>query len=133
MAKYRSRRAQFGLPTDKELRVLEVLWNAPSGIGLSVDVIRQELKSQKRPYTTTLSMLQNMERKGYVRHERGEKAHYFYPIYTNAQAQAAIIAIVDSYEVWREAILSEEFLAQVSAKGLKRLSDLVKKMKENTK
>ena len=62
-------------PSDLELQALSVLW---AGGPATVHQIRQGLPDGKpRAYTTVLSVLQGMERKGLVLHERRGMAYEY--------------------------------------------------------
>ena len=64
-------------PSDLELQVLSVLWEAGEA---TVRQIRRDLPDGKpRAYTTVLSVLQGMERKGLVGHSRRGMAYVYHP------------------------------------------------------
>ena len=64
-------------PTERELDLLKILWQHE---GATVREIYEILPAQELPlaYTTVLSLLQTMERKGLVRHETVGKAYRYY-------------------------------------------------------
>lgn len=71
-----ARPKQPGL-TENELDVMKVLWKeAP----LKVAEILERLKRRPRPaYTSLLTLVQAMERKGYIAHEQVGKAYSYFP------------------------------------------------------
>ena len=64
--------ADFG---DRELDVMAVLWETGSA---TVAEVRDRLPAELA-YTTVLTILRNLEAKGFVRHEGEGKAHRYYP------------------------------------------------------
>jgi BlaI family transcriptional regulator, penicillinase repressor len=72
-----ARPRQPGL-TENELEVIKLLWaSAP----LTVSEIRNKLVKNPLPaYTSLLTLVQAMEKKGYVEHQSSGKAYYYFPI-----------------------------------------------------
>lgn len=62
--------------TDRELDIMSVLWRAESG---SVTEVREAL-GESVGYTTVLKILQILEEKGAVRHEREGRAYRYFPL-----------------------------------------------------
>ena len=60
---------------DRELDVMAVLWQLGSG---TVTEVRDQLPASLA-YTTVLTILRNLEAKGFVRHEEEGKAHRYFP------------------------------------------------------
>ncbi len=60
---------------DRELDVMAVLWELSSG---TVTEVRDRLPADLA-YTTVLTILRNLEAKGFVRHEGEGKAHRYFP------------------------------------------------------
>ena len=78
--------------TSRELDVMSVLWRERSG---TVAEVRERL-SDELAYTTVLWVLQTLEEKGYVRHEREGRAHRYIPLVESEAAGAsALDRIVD--------------------------------------
>jgi predicted transcriptional regulator len=75
-------RPQSSRLTDNELSIMKVLWlKGP----LSVTEILTVLKKRPTPaYTTVLSAIQVMEKKGYLRHVEEGKAYLYIPVLTKA-------------------------------------------------
>lgn len=64
-------------PSELELKILSVLWEESE---LTVREVRDRIPdSKKRAYTTILSTMQIMERKGFVEHESRGTAHVYRP------------------------------------------------------
>lgn len=65
-------------PSETELQILSVLWEAGP---LTVRAIREALPDGKdRAYTTVLTLLQIMEKKGLVGHTAAGQAHVYHPL-----------------------------------------------------
>lgn len=61
--------------TQRELDVMSILWRAGSG---TVSEVREEL-SDPLAYTSVLWVLQTLEEKGHVRHEKEGRAYRYFP------------------------------------------------------
>ena len=68
--------------TDRELDIMSVLWREGSG---TVAEVRDAL-GDDAGYTTVLKMLQILEEKGAVRHEREGRAYRYHPLVESASA-----------------------------------------------
>ena len=66
------------IPTDRELEILKILWREENA---TVKEIRDTLEENgvKLAYTTVLTLLQHMERKELVGHEKTGKAYNYFP------------------------------------------------------
>lgn len=63
--------------TENELSVMKVLWTSNP---LTVSEIIEQLKRRPKPaYTSILTLVQVMEKKGYIAHEKQGKAFSYYP------------------------------------------------------
>jgi BlaI family penicillinase repressor len=62
--------------TAAEHRVMEVLWRLGSG---TVSDVAGSIGNPPLAYTTVLTVLRTLDRKGYVRHRADGKAHVFAP------------------------------------------------------
>ena len=60
---------------DRELEVMSVLWS--TGPGTVVEV--QERLDAELAYNTVLTILRNLEQKGFVRHEAEGRLHRYFP------------------------------------------------------
>ncbi|HEX6924855.1 MAG TPA: BlaI/MecI/CopY family transcriptional regulator [Longimicrobiaceae bacterium] len=110
--------------TARELDVMSVLWRQGSG---TVAEVREQLPDELA-YTTVLWVLQTLEEKGYVRHEREGRAHRYIPLVEPEEAGAtALSRIVD--KVFHGS--AEQLLAQLvternlPAEELQRMRDLL--------
>ena len=64
--------------TENELEVLHVLWvHAPLKIA---DILDQLQRTPKPAYTSLLTLVQTMEKKGYIKHQKNGKAFVYIPI-----------------------------------------------------
>jgi predicted transcriptional regulator len=78
---------------DRELDVMAVLWESGSG---TVGEVRKRL-SAKLAYTTVLTILRNLEAKGFVSHEEEGRAHRYHPRIAQRAAQRnALARLVDT-------------------------------------
>lgn len=65
-------------PSNLEMQVLAVLWaKGPLGAG---QVLRELPDKKERAYTTVLSVMQVMEKKGMLRHETEGNRHIYAPV-----------------------------------------------------
>ena len=77
---------------DRELDVMGVLWEIGSG---TVAEVRERLPADLA-YTTVLTILRNLEEKGFVTHEAEGRAHRYSPrIARQAARRSAIGRVVD--------------------------------------
>src|SRR5580704_16975461 len=65
------------VPTDLELEILKVIWER--GQGTVREVFQDLLKQRKIAYTTVLTMMGVLERKGHLTKEAGERAYVYTP------------------------------------------------------
>lgn len=78
--------------TSRELDVMSVLWREGSG---TVAEVRARL-SDALAYTTVLWVLQTLEEKGFLRHEREGRAHRYFPLVEpEAAGASALDRLVD--------------------------------------
>jgi predicted transcriptional regulator len=73
---------------DRELDVMAVLWELGSG---TVTEVRDRLPADLA-YTTVLTILRNLEGKGFVRHEEEGKAHRYFPLVARQTAERSAVA-----------------------------------------
>jgi predicted transcriptional regulator len=77
---------------ERELDVMAVLWEIGSG---TVGEVRERLPASLA-YTTVLTILRNLEAKGYVSREAEGKAHRYFPRVERSAAQrSALTRIID--------------------------------------
>ncbi len=65
------------VPTDLELEILKVIWER--GQGTVREVFQDLLKQRKIAYTTVLTMMGVLERKGHLTKQAGERAYVYTP------------------------------------------------------
>jgi predicted transcriptional regulator len=74
------------VPTDQELEILKVIWQlGPSTVR---EVHQKLLKHRKIAYTTVLTMMGILERKGHLKKTAGERAY----LYRSAKPQSQVTA-----------------------------------------
>jgi predicted transcriptional regulator len=89
MAALRHRAADLPRPTDAELEILRVLWRRGAS---TVREVHAELhKSPAIGYTTVLKLMQIMADKGLVRRDESQRAHVYYPVVAQEQAQRQLL------------------------------------------
>ena len=72
---------------DRELDVMSLLWQAGSG---TVAEVREQLP-MPLAYTTVLTILRNLEAKGFVRHTGEGKAHRYHPVLERAHVGQSML------------------------------------------
>jgi predicted transcriptional regulator len=78
---------------ERELDVMTILWQQSSGTVTEV----QAALSTPLAYTTVLTMLRNLEAKGFVRREEEGRAHRYYPkVKQRAEQQRALRRLIDT-------------------------------------
>jgi predicted transcriptional regulator len=77
---------------DRELDIMGVLWELGSG---TVAEVRERLPAELA-YTTVLTILRNLEAKGFLRHESEGKAHRYFPSVARRTARrTAVTRLID--------------------------------------
>lgn len=111
--------------TDRELDVMSVLWRLGSG---TVAEVRDALPD-KVGYTGVLKLLQILEEKGAVRHEREGRAYRYFPLVERSAAgDTALARVVDrifagSAELAVARLVAERPLDAAAVERLKALLD----------
>ncbi len=78
--------------TPRELDVMSILWRLESG---TVTEVQRQL-SDRLAYTTVLWVLQTLEEKGYVRHEKEGRAYRYIPVMEREDAgESALSRLLD--------------------------------------
>lgn len=117
--------------TSRELDVMSVLWREGSG---TVAEVRQRL-SDPLAYTTVLWVLQTLEEKGFIRHEREGRAHRYFPLVDpEAAGASALDRIVEkvfhgSAEMLLAQLVTER---ELPADELQRMRDLLDRRLEES-
>lgn len=78
-------RTQKPIPTDQELEILKLVWQR--GQATVREIYQDLLKQRKIAYTTVLTMMGILERKGHLKKTAGERAY----VYSPAQPQAQVV------------------------------------------
>jgi len=109
--------ADFG---DRELDVMGVLWETGSA---TVAEVRDRLPADLA-YTTVLTILRNLEAKGFVRHEGEGKAHRYFPkVARKAAGRSAVARLIEKMFGGDPALLVSHLVSDhpLSAAELKEL------------
>lgn len=110
--------------TGREMDVMNVLWRLGTGTVAEV----QKGLQDPLAYTTVLTILRTLEKKGYVGHEAEGRAHRYLPLVEKEEAQESALRRVTrklfsgSPELVMAQLLSERGLSEDE---LRRLRDLV--------
>lgn len=72
---------------DRELDVMGLLWESGSG---TVTEVRERLPVELA-YTTVLTVLRNLEEKGFVSHEVEGRAHRYFPRVAKREARTSLV------------------------------------------
>ena len=110
--------------TPRELDVMSVLWAL--GDATVADV--HERLSADLAYTTVLTVLRTLERKGAVRHEEEGKAYRYHPVVEReAAGQRALQRIREKIFGGSDALLLTHFVSErnLSPEQLRRLRSLI--------
>lgn len=73
---------------DRELEVMSVLWS--SGAGTVVEV--QNRLDARLAYNTVLTILRNLEQKGFVRHEAEGRLHRYFPAIAEGAVRRGLLS-----------------------------------------
>jgi len=79
--------------TERELNVLEILWDIKSGF---VNDVLDKFPDPKPPYTTVSSIIRILESKGYVSHRAYGKTHEYSPTFSRVKYKKNLIKNVVS-------------------------------------
>jgi len=108
---------EFG---ERELDIMGVLWEVGSA---TVTEVRDRLPADLA-YTTVLTILRNLEAKGFVRHEGEGKAHRYFPrVARKTAGKSAVSRLIDKMFGGDPAMLVSHLVSDhpLSADELKRL------------
>ena len=109
--------------TDRELDVMNVLWDAGSA---TVAEVRERI-TDDLAYTTVLTILRTLEQKGYVSHTEDGRAHRYKPLVKREVAgRTALRRLMDkvfdgSPELLLTQLVSEENLSDEELRRLRKL------------
>jgi predicted transcriptional regulator len=111
--------------TDAEARVMAVLWERQAAT--VADVVRA-LKTRPATYSTVQTILRILETKGYVTHDKVERAFVYRPVVDQAQARRrALRHLVGRLFDGSPTLLVSNVLEDetIDAAELKRLKELI--------
>lgn len=119
-------RKQSPTLTDAELLLMQVLWKrGPSTVQ---DVVEALPDDESRAYSTVLTTLRILERKGYLRHEQEGRAYVYHPVVDRQEArQGALQYILDRFFNNSPDLLMLNLFKseQMTADDLKRLKKMI--------
>jgi predicted transcriptional regulator len=111
--------------TDREAEFMEVLWKqGPS----TVAEVKEQLKDDPA-YTTVLTILRNLEGKGYVGPSKDGRAHRYAPLVERDAARRSALAALSeklfdgSAELLLTHLVSEQKLSDAQVKRIRQLLD----------
>jgi BlaI family transcriptional regulator, penicillinase repressor len=123
--------------TDAELRLMQVIWErGPSTVSDVVDALERISADTGEPglaYTSVLTTMRILEKKGYLRHERRARAFVYRPLVDRQNVQRSVLRYVMSRFFSNSAeelvlnVLEDE---QLSPEELERLKKLMEKEQE---
>jgi predicted transcriptional regulator len=102
---------------DLEATVMERVWDREDGVTVR-EVFEELADSRQIAYTTVLSTLDNLHRKGWVRREREGKAYRYWPTMTREERSANLMRAAFDAGGDTEAVLAffvEQMTAEESA------------------
>src|SRR5210317_1091018 len=111
--------------TGREMDVMNVLWKLGTG---TVAEVQEKLPDQLA-YTTVLTILRTLEKKGHVRHEAEGRAHRYLPLVEKEEAQESAVRRMtrklfgDSPELVMAHLLNEKGLTEKQLRRLRALVD----------
>jgi predicted transcriptional regulator len=112
------------LLSDRETDAMNVLWREGSG---TVSEVREELEDELA-YTTVLWVLQTLEEKGWVRHEKEGRAYRYFPTLTPEEARGtALNRLVDRAFHGSVSLLLAQLVSErrLPAEEMERMRDLL--------
>jgi predicted transcriptional regulator len=77
------------VPTDQELEILKVIWQR--GQASVREVYNDLLKQREIAYTTVLTMMGILERKGHLQKTRGDRAYIYSPVESQDETQQRMV------------------------------------------
>jgi BlaI family transcriptional regulator, penicillinase repressor len=115
--------------TERELSVLEILWEIQSGF---VNDVLDKFPDPKPPYTTVSSIIRILESKGYVSHKAYGKTHEYMPTISRVKYKKNLLKNVVSqfFEGSLEKVVS--FMAsenELSEQEANEIAELIENFK----
>ena len=112
--------------TEVELEMMEILWQ--KGEATVADVV-EALPDSRLAYSSVLTMMRILEKKGYVEHKREGRAFIYRPLVDRQQARKTVIGYLlkrffnNSPELLVVNLLEHEDVGDAELERLKRLID----------
>ena len=116
-------------------KVLHMLWR--QGSASAQEILDQIAAERPLAYTTVLTTLQNLERAGWVTHERRGRAHVYTPTRTRAQAGATSLrafikrAFAGDAGLLFQTLIEQENLSDKDLARIRAMIDAKKKEARN--
>ena len=117
--------------TEAELKLMDILWG--KGEGTVQDVVDALPERESLAYTTVLTFLRILEKKGYLKHRKVSRAFVYYPVVKRDEvSRSAVKDIIqkffdDSPELLVLSLFENE---QIDADELSRLKDMIEQYEE---
>ena len=77
-------------PTEQELEILKVIWDAPGPVTVR-DVYEVLLERRKVAYTTVMTMMGILEKKGHLERRKDGRAYVYHPVRSKGQTVAGLV------------------------------------------
>ena len=110
-----------------ELQIMNVVWERGTA---TVHDVKDALSRGKTPaYTTVLTMMRNLEAKGYLEHEVDGRTFVYQPTLTRATARQSMLSeLLERVFDGSPSLLVNSLMKQkrISAKELRRIRDLLR-------
>ena len=110
-----------------ELQIMNVVWEQGTA---TVHDVKDALSRGKTPaYTTVLTMMRNLEAKGYLEHEVDGRTFVYQPTLTRATARQSMLSeLLERVFDGSPSLLVNSLMKQkrISAKELRRIRDLLR-------
>ncbi|MEM8929952.1 MAG: BlaI/MecI/CopY family transcriptional regulator [Acidobacteriota bacterium] len=76
--------------TEQELEIMKVIWQAPDAVTVR-DVYEVLLERRKVAYTTVMTMMGILEKKGHLTREKAGRAYCYRPVRSRKTSQAGLL------------------------------------------
>ena len=111
-----------------EAVVMDTVWSA--GEPVSVRRVREVIAANREiAYTTVMTTMDNLHRKGWLDRERHGKAYLYWPTLTREQYSAQLMR--DALEGTRSDLVLAHFVKQISEDESEALRALLRRVKPN--
>ena len=118
--------------TEAEIPIMEALWHR--GEARVSDLVAALDQSPKPAYTTVLTMLRILEKKGCVGHTKDGRAHVFYPLIDRGDAQRdAVRFVLDRFFDNSPGLLVQNLVEETDLKAadLARLKKMIQQAEDD--